>query len=303
MTDITPPATIGIGDLARRTGTSVRTIRFYCDTEILQSSRTSGGHRVFDPTVAVDQLLLVRHLRALGLGLAAIVPVVRGERPLAEAITEQRAAVDADIDTMVWRRALLLAAEQAPAVESSTRLAALATVRDNRSAHTTLTGCWQRVLPAIPPSVFARFLAANVPTLPVDAAPVTVLDFAELVELAARPAVITTASQRIWRSDLQSVRDKTALITGIADACDRAAARVLAGNAPSPGPELDMFVDAHAHARGVRDTPAFRKHLAEQPALDRDARRYWILTRRLLGSTITAHQTHEWILTALSSPT
>ncbi|WP_373281250.1 MerR family transcriptional regulator [Nocardia testacea] len=34
--------------MARTTGLTVRTIRFYCDEGILESQRSAGGHRMFD---------------------------------------------------------------------------------------------------------------------------------------------------------------------------------------------------------------------------------------------------------------
>ncbi|WP_278264786.1 MerR family transcriptional regulator [Nocardia sp. AG03] len=43
---VTDNTDITIGELARRTGLSVRTIRFYCDEGILESRRSAGDHLV-----------------------------------------------------------------------------------------------------------------------------------------------------------------------------------------------------------------------------------------------------------------
>ncbi|MGW0203848.1 MerR family transcriptional regulator, partial [Nonomuraea sp. NPDC003201] len=100
--------TLGIGDLAALTGVPVRTIRFYCDEGIIESVRSAGGHRRFEPA-AVERLGLVRRLRGLGLGLTAITGVLNGERSMAEAVAAERAALDVQLADLAWRRACLRA--------------------------------------------------------------------------------------------------------------------------------------------------------------------------------------------------
>ena len=54
-----------IGQLARRTGLTVRTIRFWSDLDLLPpTTRSGGGYRLYDAG-AVARLELVRSLRAL----------------------------------------------------------------------------------------------------------------------------------------------------------------------------------------------------------------------------------------------
>ncbi|MFH8369762.1 MerR family transcriptional regulator [Streptomyces sp. NPDC018031] len=97
MTEITSDGVpLGIGDLARLSGVPVRTVRFYCDEGIVESRRSAGGHRRFDPA-AVDRLRLVRRLRGLGVGLPAIRDVLAGRVSLAEAAAAERAALDAEL--------------------------------------------------------------------------------------------------------------------------------------------------------------------------------------------------------------
>ena len=62
-----------IGELARRTGLSVKTIRFYSDQGlVVPASRTPAGYRRYGPE-AVPRLALVRTLRELGLGLQELI--------------------------------------------------------------------------------------------------------------------------------------------------------------------------------------------------------------------------------------
>jgi DNA-binding transcriptional MerR regulator len=60
------------GDLARATGNTVRTIRFYEEQGLLRPAVVSeGGHRRYD-TEALEKLRLIADLRELGLPLAEI---------------------------------------------------------------------------------------------------------------------------------------------------------------------------------------------------------------------------------------
>jgi len=58
-----------IGEVARRSGLSVKTIRFYCDEGLIQPiSRSDGGYRLFDDAVFAE-LTLIRTLRAMEIPL------------------------------------------------------------------------------------------------------------------------------------------------------------------------------------------------------------------------------------------
>lgn len=61
--------TMHIGELAERTGLSLRTIRHYDDVGILPAaSRTGGGFRVYTEA-DVERLLLIRRMKPLGFTL------------------------------------------------------------------------------------------------------------------------------------------------------------------------------------------------------------------------------------------
>lgn len=68
-----------IGELARRTGLTVKTIRFYSDRGIVApTDRSPAGYRLYSIDV-VARLDLVRTLRELGLDLPTIRKVVDRE--------------------------------------------------------------------------------------------------------------------------------------------------------------------------------------------------------------------------------
>lgn len=99
-----------IGELARRTGLTVKTIRLYSDRGLVApADRTPAGYRRYTPD-AVARLALVRTLRELGIGLDAIRRVVDAELSLGDIAAEHAAALDVQISVLRLRRAVLTAA-------------------------------------------------------------------------------------------------------------------------------------------------------------------------------------------------
>ncbi|MFD5178991.1 MerR family transcriptional regulator [Nocardia sp. NPDC058379] len=292
MTDSTP---MTIGELATRTGVAVRTIRFYCDEGLLEVRRTAAGHRVFD-RAAVDRLRLLRRLRTFGIGLTAIADVLSGTRSITEVIATERAAVDAEFAALSHRRALLAAVEHA----APAALDLLAAVADPAAARTALGAFWRRQLAPLPRPLIEDFLDMNVPEPTPDAPPEDLLAYAELVALVTNPALSTAMSDTIRHRGTPGVRDERRLLLDVADACLAAAPAVAAGRAPAPGAELDHYVDIHAGARGLADTPAFRRQLLADTADTADVRRYWQLTATLAGDAVTSGAAHLWLFDALT---
>ncbi|MBB5916905.1 DNA-binding transcriptional MerR regulator [Nocardia transvalensis] len=293
---------IGIGDLSKRTGVPVRTIRFYCDNGILDAARSSGGHRMFERGPAVERLLLVRRLRALGLGLTAIAAVLTGEQPIEQAVAAERAAVDAELGALAWRRASLAAVEHADPAERAARLELLAAVQDGTAARDTLVAFWRRILTPVPAETFDDFVDMIVPAPLADPSPELVVGFAELVALAADRQFTGIVAQQLWRADRELIRDRVGLLAGVAEACGMAEPLIAADQPPRPGRALDRFVYAHAAARGVRDTPGFRARL-RHGGHDHDRRlyRYWHLTGELTGASTTAGAAQRWLFDALAT--
>ena len=98
-----------IGDLARRTGLTVRTIRFYSDCGIVApTGRSPAGYRLYDLD-AIARLDLVRTLRDLGVDLPTIRKVVNRELSLPAVAAAHAEALDVQIRTLRLRRAVLTA--------------------------------------------------------------------------------------------------------------------------------------------------------------------------------------------------
>ncbi|MFI6866072.1 MerR family transcriptional regulator [Nocardia sp. NPDC050406] len=290
-----------IGVLSELTGVSVRKIRFYCDNGVLESTRSGGGHRMFERESAVARLLLIRRLRAVGLGLVSIGAVLRGERSMAEAVAAERAAVDVELGALAWRRASLCAIENADPNERAARLELVSAVHDGHRAHDTLVAFWRRTLARPPSAVFDGFLDMNVPAPPRDPTPEAVVGYAELVALVTDRHFAAVVSQQLWCPEVPGLGDRTGLIAGVGAACGMAESDIHAGREPFAGTALDRFVDAHASARGTRDTAGFRERLRGCGHTD-DARaqRYWRRTGELLGTLTTAGAAQRWLFEALA---
>ncbi|WP_108251408.1 MerR family transcriptional regulator [Planctomonas deserti] len=97
-----------IGDLASRTGVSVRSLRYYEEQGLLASSRTSSGQRVYEPA-AIQRVDLVQQLFGAGLSsrtIAQLLPCV----DLGQATAESFALLVSERDRITAQLAGLEAA-------------------------------------------------------------------------------------------------------------------------------------------------------------------------------------------------
>ncbi|MFI6345661.1 MerR family transcriptional regulator [Streptomyces sp. NPDC050560] len=294
--------TLSIGELSHRTGVPVRTVRYYCDEGLVEAVRSTGGHRRFG-TDAVERLTLLRRLRTLGLGLAAIRTVLAGKCSLADAAAAERARVDVELAALAWRRASLGAVELAAPEERAARLELLAAAAEGGAARRTLETFWRRLaLPALPEDGAAMVVAATVPEPPGDPTPEQVVAYAALVAVVGDPRLRQELGPRL-RASAETAAYQHALLTGgFTEACEDALARIRAGERPGPGPRADAFAAVHAAARGTSDTPAFRRALLRTARADLHPamRRYWSLVGDLTGEDVTVGEAHSWLLDSLA---
>lgn len=119
--DMDGDALYSIGDLAQRTGLTVKAIRFYSDRGIVPpTDRTPTGYRRYN-TDAIARLDLVRTLRDLGVDLPTIRRVVDRELSLPEVAAAHVEALAVQIATLRLRRAVLAAVATAQYAYGSCR--------------------------------------------------------------------------------------------------------------------------------------------------------------------------------------
>ncbi|MGW2350486.1 MerR family transcriptional regulator [Actinacidiphila glaucinigra] len=96
-----------IGDLARLSGLTVKTIRYWSDTGVVPpTDRTPAGYRLYD-RAALDRLALVRTLRDLGIDLASVHSILDSRVTVAEVAAAHAEALEVQIRTLRIRQAVL----------------------------------------------------------------------------------------------------------------------------------------------------------------------------------------------------
>ena len=75
-----PAPSLRIGEVARRTGLPVKTIRYYCDEGLLQpKARSAAGYRLFDQE-NLAELTIIRALRAMDVSIPELAKILEVRR-------------------------------------------------------------------------------------------------------------------------------------------------------------------------------------------------------------------------------
>jgi DNA-binding transcriptional MerR regulator len=96
-----------IGEVSRRSGVSVKTIRFYCDQGLIQpSTRSEGGFRLFDAAILKD-LAIIRALRAMDVPLPELARILEVRRSGVCNCSVLKSSISAKMDSIDQRIAEL----------------------------------------------------------------------------------------------------------------------------------------------------------------------------------------------------
>ncbi|MEV6973201.1 MerR family transcriptional regulator [Kitasatospora sp. NPDC093806] len=305
---MSPDVLWSIGELAERAGTTVKTVRFYSDRGLLPAAgRSSGGHRRYGPD-ALERLRLIRSLRTLDLPVAEVGRALEQESALEDAVARQLREIGSQLAALRWREAALRLLQDCSPAERADRLQLIGAVAGPPDT-TVMARFWRRVLPPrLPAPLLTTIIDAAVPQPPDDPTPTQVLAFARMHALTAPGRL----SVDVCRPDLRAPGEDyrpAVLYQGLAHAYELAAAQMAHGHgAARAGEALDRFVAAHADARGLRDTPQFRRRLGY--VLDRTADplvdRYWQLVTELATPpdgppAVTPGSADAWLRAALDT--
>ncbi|MFE1441134.1 MerR family transcriptional regulator [Streptomyces sp. NPDC058739] len=298
---MSPAERWSIGELAEFAGVTVKTVRFYSDRGLLpEAGRSSGGHRRYGPE-ALDRLRMIRSLRSLDLPVPEVGRVLEREDLLEDAIDAQLRELSSQLSALRWREAALRLLQDSSAQDRADRLRIVGAVPSPPNTDS-LARFWRRLLPLrLPAPLVSAILEAAVPQPPAAPTPAQVLAFARLHALATDPRVA------FCRPDTRNAAEcgrPAVLYEGLGEAYGLAAVELRAGRSPAAGDALDCFVAAHASARGLRDTPAFRRRLGGLLAETADpvTGRYWELAGELSDPREpTMGAAHAWLSTALAA--
>ncbi|MFJ5224905.1 MerR family transcriptional regulator [Streptomyces sp. NPDC088400] len=298
-----------IGDLARRTGLTVKTIRFYSDAGIVPpTDRSPAGYRLYDID-AVTRLDLVRTLRDLGLDLSAIRRVLDREVSVPEVASAHADALDVQIRTLRLRRSVLRAvAKRGPTPEELDLMHRLAKLSDSERQRlvTDFIDDTFGGLDANPE--FVAMMRSAMPQLPDDPAPEQVEAWVELGELCQdtdfRAAVRRMAEhQAAERAQGDTTGLHHDLTTAVREQVGGALAAGIQPTSDQAAPVVDALTVLYAETFGRADDADLRHWLVTrlETGADPRAERYWQLLSTINGWPVppTLTPVFSWFITAL----
>ncbi|MFF3677159.1 MerR family transcriptional regulator [Streptomyces sp. NPDC002120] len=301
-----------IGELSRRTGLPVRTIRFYSDAGVVApTTRTPAGYRLYDLD-ALLRLELLRTLRELGMDLATVQRVLDRELSVADVAAAHADATDVRIRVLQRRRSVLRAvAAGGSGPEEITlmhRLTQLSGEERRRLTHDFVEGTFGTFGTADPAPAAAAMVRAALPDLPDDPSGEQVAAWVELAVLvgdedfrarmrrtaarqaAGRPLDIESAAgDELMELTRRKVTD--AMDSGIDPRSDRGA------------PVIDDLVHRFAEVFARTPDREFRDWMAQQFEEAHDPRvdRYWRLVWIVNGWQVVPNllPVYPWLVQAL----
>lgn len=303
-----------IGELSRRTGLSVRTIRFYSDSGVVTpTTRSPAGYRLYDPD-ALSRLELLCTLRELGVDLTTIRRVLDRELPVAEVAATHADAMDVQIRVLRLRRSVLRAVAGRGADSEETklmhRLTRLSGEERRRLIDEFVTGTFGTFGPVDADPAAVAMVRAATPDLPDDPSSEQVAAWVELAGLVGdedfrdrmrrtagwQAAGRTLAIEREAGEELMEfTRQKVAEATG------SGIGPLTAGAAPV----IDDLVHRFADVLGRLPDTEFREWMAQQfeeahdPRVDRYWRLVWIVNGwQVVPSLVPVY---SWLVQALRS--
>ncbi|GIJ53583.1 MerR family transcriptional regulator [Virgisporangium aurantiacum] len=302
---------MNIGELARRTGLSVKTIRYYSDEGLVpEASRTAAGYRRYDAG-ALARLEFVRSLRDLGLDLATI-------RRILDQRADLRAVASAHADVLATQIRLLKvqrAALRSLAGRGSGDLRPAEVERMNRIAQATNEER-RRALGEFLDSIFdygsgpvendftkmMRGVAPDLPDDPTDEQLDAWLELAELIHDESFRAKLremgswmktSQAPDEVMPTDPMVAMELSELAFGRIEPL--VAAGVVATD-PAARPVVDDIVAAYAERAGRTPDDAYRRELAAatRRGYEPRAERYWQLMAVINGWAPVPPRMHLW---------
>lgn len=300
-----------IGELARRSGVPVKTIRHYSDVGVLPPSGvTEAGYRLYSEADR-SRLELVRTLRAADFDLPTIRRLVEEGDDPSEALRLQMGAVELQLRTLKRRRALLESAldggEEA-ALSYPDRARALGLL-DAREREAFLGENMERLLDGIPvdPDVRAWFWRQAVSGMPEELTEEQLEAWIELAKLASDESFIQKVQEQarpFWeaeeRPDLAELQEVTE------GALREAVVATKEGRPPTGEREqrvVEGWLEANARAMNRAADQDFARWMLAHHERTYDPRmeRYWCLisTLKQLDFDSTRAEAYGWLIEGL----
>ncbi|WP_344617237.1 TIGR03086 family metal-binding protein [Dactylosporangium salmoneum] len=308
---------LSIGELAERTGLSVKLIRHWSDVGVVPpTGRSAAGYRRYDAR-AVARLELARTLRDLGLGMAAIRDVLDGRHGIADVAALHADALEVQMRTLRVQCAVLrsVATRNSTTEELAvmTKLARLSAAQRNAIIHQFVSD----VLGDLDASGYREGLMAATPDLPDEPTNEQVDAWIELADMLGDPQ-LRAAMRRMGEYaarhapgpyDEHDVR----AVQQVTDFWVRRVTEAIDAGVPADSPAADPVVadvvgvwlpmQEGGDLRPGGDGEDARSQLLEQLeiAADPRAERYWQLLCVINGWPVrpSLAAAGQWLMTAL----
>jgi len=297
--DVSDDRLLAIGELARLTGLTVKTIRYWSDEGLVPpAERSAAGYRRYGHEAQV-RLSLVRTLRDLGIDVASIRRVLMHQVTISEVAGAHAAALELRIHALRLHQAVLrsVAGRGNATPEEMALMHKLAQLSDaercrliNDFIDETFTGL-------DPGADFLRMLRDAMPRVPDEPTLEQVdawLELAQLVQDADFRARLRLAAAEQARALAEFGQPSAEASQALAALLlDRVAAATGAGIEPDSDrarPVVDELVAAYARHSGQADGPEFRSRLLQllEVSADRRYERYWQLLALINGWPVPA---------------
>jgi len=284
-----------IGELSRRTGVPVKTIRFYSDEGLLPpAERSPSGYRLYAEE-HVFRIDLIRTLREAGVGLEAIGRVLRSDLKLEEALRLRLGAIEAHVASLQRVAAALRAAIRSGATEADLRRLSMVTKLSNEERKKVIERFYEKVMDGFPAAKewSRNMIEASIPDLPDDATPEQLdawVELATLLEDASFVEATRANAVQFWSNDVDMLA-----LQKIQGEFSREAAAARAGGVHPTSEEATAFVLRYigkmAAAAGETDEQVTARMRAQY---DRRAERYWELVAIMKGQARPEGQFADW---------
>lgn len=289
---------LAIGELSRRSGVPVKTLRFYSDEGLLPpSERSHNGYRLYRDEALV-RLDLIRTLREAGLGLDSIKKILRRETSLADALRLRLVAVEAHIASLQRVGAALRAALRSEPNDDDVRRLCAVTRLSNDERKAVIEAFYDRVSEGIPidEKWKRRMVDASAPKLPDNPTREQLDAWIELAELVSDQTFIESlrsSAKEVWgKFDMNAMRRAG---DEVAAAAKDAIARALTPESAEAKQIVERYGAALAAARGGTLDDAARRGMRDRfERHDPRAARYWELVSTLNGTPSVASTVSEW---------
>ncbi|MFF1344092.1 MerR family transcriptional regulator [Streptomyces sp. NPDC058290] len=298
-----------IGELSRRTGLTVKTIRFYSDRGIVPpTDRSPAGYRLYGPD-ALACLDLARTLRELGLDLATVRRVLDREASLPEVAQAHADALDVQIRTLRLRRALLrvVAGRGRPTPLEMDLMHRLATL-SRTERHRLLADFIDDAFAGLHTNPeFVSLMRSALPELPEDPTPEQVDAWVELAGLCQsadfRAAIRRTAREQVEElSRKDAVALQGALDQAIRERIDEAVSAGLLSASVADASPAGLSAGLYGHAFESAGESDLRRWLLARLRTGADplVERYWRLLATVNGwpPSSTLAPVHSWFVGA-----